>query len=149
MIFHGRYDRKSLMWQQIVVFLASALCVVAWGGMAVGQGIAQTKEEWCAAQAVALTKRSNWSLQEVDSYSTHFNTELHRCFMAISSHEGLVRSKMLLDAYAQQTFASYFAMENAPVLTICALLPGAPEERKCASEQDYDLFVDRYMQKNP
>ena len=113
------------------------------------RGVGASKEEWCASQAQALIKQKNWDIKNTDTYVSHFNPILHRCFMAIERRQDGITSKMLLDAYAQQTFASYFEMQNMPMLKSCVLLPGTKEERKCDSNGDYESFVARYMQRTP
>lgn len=106
----------------------------------------------CSQQAGAIFLQLGYKNGGLDSYQSHYNTKLNKCFILVHSIQGTTVSKFLLDAYEQRSYAYYMWMadkgkkywEVPPV--ICALTPLSEDESSCNSEGEYNTFVARYME---
>jgi|tagenome__1003787_1003787.scaffolds.fasta_scaffold20512444_2 hypothetical protein len=131
--------------------LLTGLCLLPFAAAAQAQRSQATGgvpvQEWCADQGVRMTKEKALKQHETDTTATHYNSRLHTCFMTLETKSGRVQTKLLLDAYAQRTYASYFAMQDKPAMTKCVLMPNSKEEKRCNSREEFDSFVDSYFEK--
>ena len=107
----------------------------------------QSLEDWCSGQANRLAKEANRNLKPSDIRATHYNRILQRCFALTETHDGRTTTALLLDAYANQTYATYFEMENMPLLTLCVLMPDTNEQKTCQSLDELKLFADKFLER--
>lgn len=68
--------------------------------------------------------------------------------MAVELRRPKTTIRILVDAYAQRTYASLFIMTGATVLNKCVLMPFNRSTIQCAGTAEYDGFVARYMDQN-
>lgn len=106
----------------------------------------------CAQQAGEVFLQLGYKNGGFDSYQSHYNTKLNKCFMLIDSIQGTTVNKSLLDAYEQRSYAMYMWMADkvkkyweVPPVT-CEFTPPSEDKRRCNSEGEYNTFVSRYME---
>lgn len=117
-------------------------------------------QEKCALQAEkvfrALGYKGIQQNGDTDTYQTHYNQKLGKCFMAIESLNMTTASgtttRFLLDAFEQRGYAEYVWMprgdkkywEVPPM--VCKLIPTQVSEQACKSGEEYKMFVSHYME---
>jgi hypothetical protein len=104
-------------------------------------------EKWCANQGARMANEETLRVSSNAAIETHYNARLHTCFMTIETQSGTIETKMLLDAYAQRTFASYFSMRDKPSMTTCVLMPDTKDQKRCNSREEFDSFIELYLEK--
>ena len=81
-------------------------------------------------------------------YQAHYNAALGRCLMLIEmsavSPRDIARTAYIVDADApSREYAFYRDIGGTPL--VCEIKPSAGRVRYCASRNDFDAFVVRYM----
>ena len=66
--------------------------------------------------------------------------------MSVKVQRGQTTAHLLVDAYALRTYASLFAMADAPSLSRCVLMPTDQSTSDCTGSGEYDAFVSKYME---
>lgn len=107
----------------------------------------QSLEDWCSSQASRLAKEASRNIKPSDIQATHYNRILQRCFTLTESRSGKSTTALLLDAYANRTYASYFEMENMPALSLCVIMPDTTEQKTCNSREEFNLFASKFLQR--
>ncbi len=81
------------------------------------------------------------------TYSSHYNTKIHRCFLSISRAVSLTKetsdASYLLDTN-QRLYASYFATGGET--PNCTLMPTVRKTTNCKTREEFDAFVTKYME---
>lgn len=108
-------------------------------------------QDKCSTQAGKLFSQLGYSLSKsLDSYESHYNAKLNKCFISVDTSSGRTRFHFLLDAYEQRGYAdSMTYMSGEPpalILTGCHLTPPGEKASTCKSQEEYDHFVARYME---
>ncbi|MEW9580595.1 hypothetical protein [Paraburkholderia sp. DGU8] len=119
-------------------------------------------QERCAEQAKkvfhALGYKEVQQNLNSDSYQSHYNTRLGKCFMAIESDNRTTIpgkefiNRVLLDAFEQREYAEYTWMssENKKYWEVppmnCKLMEPSTSEQICKSEDEYKAFVAKYVE---
>jgi hypothetical protein len=98
-------------------------------------------------------------------YSSHYNTKLQKCLMLVEAQHQLGHltqaspsgptsstTAALTDAYERRTYAVYVWMSRPDKKywevppTSCELIPTPREKRNCATREEFDDFVARYLE---
>ncbi|MES2181110.1 MAG: hypothetical protein V4493_03315 [Pseudomonadota bacterium] len=104
----------------------------------------QTK---CAEQAGTTYLHLGYKNDGLDSYQSHYNTKLNKCFISIQSldNNGVV-SESMFDAYEQRGYGFYIGKIGTDKPTYCNLTPSSTEKSNCKSKDEYEVFVSHYME---
>ena len=111
------------------------------------------RQRACSSQADKLLRQLGFDMATAMVVSqNHFNSKIDKCFLSVSNTvigEGRARKfRFLIDAYEQRGYADFgidivVGEKRAPS---CLLTPPGEHSRNCASEDEYQAFVARYME---
>ena len=124
-----------------------AIIIAASATMAQGQSI-------CDQQAkAAFQEYKGGAPPGTSDYQSHYSKALNKCFILIKQMSELngqpVMATELYDAIERRVLASYIQLtkEAKEYLRTCELTPTLQEkETICASKQEFDAFVSKYME---
>lgn len=109
-------------------------------------------QEKCAKQAEASFLQNGYKYGTLDSWQSHYNTKLNKCFVTVNSMQGEIVAKNLVDAYEQRVYASYMWKADkvkkyweVPPFE-CELTPPSSDVTHCKTQDEYDAFVASYME---
>lgn len=116
----------------------------------------------CEQQAVNVFHSLGYSERPTkdssDSYQSHYNPKLGKCFVAINSINFNVGpqvkqqfNSVLLDAYEQREYAVYtwFSSDKPMAQTppfICKTMASSVAPGECTSDAEYKAFIAQYME---
>lgn len=93
-------------------------------------------------------------------YQSHYNTKIGKCLVRISVIQSFTRKDghsygqimdKLIDANKRKEYAYFsgelYEPENQKTVSGCYLYPSSRETKKCKTEEEFDAFVDRYLEK--
>lgn len=100
----------------------------------------------CANQGKIIFIQLGYKLNSLDSYETHYNQKLSRCFISMRSYSRKAVTQSLIDAFEQKNFASYAWMSGEVKPFLCQLLPGSENMKTCSSDEEYQSFIKSYME---
>lgn len=109
-------------------------------------------QEKCAKQADATFLQNGYKNDSLDSWQSHYNMKLGKCFMTIDSRKGLLVFKSLVDAYEHRVYASYMwkADKGKKYWEVppfdCELITSSADTKICKNQEEYDAYVARYME---
>ena len=115
-------------------------------------------QEKCTQQAEkmfhTLGYKVNQPNADVDTYQSHYNQKLEKCFMTIESSSlttGFI-NKVMLDAFEQREYAEYTWMPQGDKKywevppKICKLIVSTKNEQTCKSDDEYKAFIATYIE---
>lgn len=119
-------------------------------------------QEKCAEQAKKVFHELGYKDSQqngnVDSYQSHYNIKLGKCFLAIESMNITTTpgtqfiNRVLLDAFEKREYAEYTWMSDKDRKywevppKVCKLIPSSKNEQICKSDDEYKTFVASYME---
>lgn len=114
-------------------------------------------QQVCALQAEKVFHSLRNKESGPNSYQSHYNLKLGRCFMELETYpdavaKNVMTTKLLLDAYEQKSYAEYRWVSKedknygeVPPLS-CKLMPSPGVEQICKSKDEYEAFVASFME---
>jgi hypothetical protein len=134
--------------------VATGIAIIIAASASKVQGQSLQEEPICAQQAkAAFQEYKGGAPPGTSDYQSHYNKALNKCFVLINQKSELngqpVMTIDLYDAVERRGFASYIQITNEgkEYLRNCELKPTLQEkETICASKQEFDAFVSKYMQ---
>jgi hypothetical protein len=88
-------------------------------------------------------------------YQSHYHTKLGKCLMLIEAFDMLSggqssTSAYVMDANERRVYASYLLISRQDYgqtpPAVCELSPSLQEKKLCASREEFDSFIARYME---
>ena len=113
------------------------------------------EQELCAKQAEKAYQAYNnagsvpGSKVESSWHQSHYNKKLNKCLILVDQmyqYNGETSvTAQLLDAFERRVFAKYTLNLNSNFKD-CELTPTLDKREKCSSKNEFDAFVDKYME---
>jgi hypothetical protein len=135
--------------------VAACIAIIIAASAAMAQGQSLEEQAICAEQAKAAFQdyKAGAHPPGTSDYQSHYNKTLNKCFVLINQKSELngepVMATELYDAIERPVLASYIQLtkEGKEYLRNCELTPTLQEkETICASKQEFDAFVSKYME---
>jgi len=103
----------------------------------------------CADQAATVFKGDglNWTLHHLQhSYTNHYQQRLKRCFVQISTSDGVSTSTTIKDAFEGKEYARFYLVKPEGRPSPCQVMLLSGEQKTCRSKKEFEELVKVYME---